>query len=154
MISFEIKLQEKIELDIGENKKIVEKIEIRKPVSKYRNYYSDFYQEITRSLISVKPPEQDSQEINKNKKKKDKDKFDQDIAIAIGSMHMSNSIIKKLFDFLDIGDKESPTCLILGEKVDQLELDLLKDKLDDIDIAAMLGGIILNFLPLMQLNKD
>lgn len=151
--SFEIKLSRKIELSVGNDKKIVEKIEIRKPVSKYRFLYINFYQELTKSLLSIKPTKKDVEDEEK-KKDDNENKFDQETAIAVGSLHMSENLIQKLFKFLEIGDNSNPTCLIFGEKIQPLELDLLKDELDDCDLAAMLGGIILNFLPLMQLKKN
>lgn len=152
--SFEIKLSKGIELLIGNDKKIVEKIEIRKPVSKYRFLYINFYQELTKSLLSIKPTKKDIENEEKKKDDNDENKFDQETAIAVGSLHMSEDLIQKLFKFLEIGDNSNPTCLIFGEKIQPLELDLLKDELDDCDLAAMLGGIILNFLPLMQLKKN
>jgi len=154
MLNFEIKLKKPIEISVGENKKKVEKIEIRKPVSKYRFDYVDFYQELTRSLMSIKPSKEDSESAKRDEDKKKDKEFDQEIAIALGSMHMSKILIQKMFNFLEIGDKENPTCLIFGEKIQPLELDLLKDELDDIDVAAILGGIIISFLPLMQQNKN
>lgn len=153
-LSFEIKLQKPIEISVGEDKKKIEKIEIRKPVSKYRFFYTDFYQELTRSLISIKPSKKDEEVIQKMEKEEKEEGFDQGQALVLGSIHMSGILIQKMYKFLEIGDKENPTCLIFGEKVQQLELDLLKDELDDTDIASMLGGIIMNFLPLMQLKKN
>ena len=102
--SFEIKLSKGIELSIGNDKKIVEKIEIRKPVFKYRFLYINFYQELTKSLLSIKPTKKDIENEEKKKDDNDENKFDQETAIAVGSLHMSEDLIQKLFKFLEIGD--------------------------------------------------
>lgn len=153
-LNFEIKLEKPIEISVGEDKKKIEKIEIRKPVSKYRFFYTDFYQELTKSLISIKPTRRDEEVVQKIEDKDEDEGFNQEKAMVLGSIHMSGSLIQKMYKFLEIGDKDNPTCLIFGEKIQQLELDLLKDQLDDIDLASILGGIIINFLPLMQLKKN
>lgn len=152
--NFKIELREKVEISVDGNVKNITSVEISKPVVKYRNQYINFYQLLTKSIMSSRPSDEDRKRVSDEEDLKDEEKeeFNIQAATAVGTMHLSDQIIKELFRFLSIGDKENAVCRIFGEKISDLELDLLKDKLEDIDLATIVGGITMYFLPLMQLK--
>lgn len=153
---FEVELSEKIEISTDGNTKSISVIEISKPVVKNRNQYINFYQTLTKSVMSSRPSEEDRKKVDEYEnedEEKEEEEFNARTATAIGTMHLSEQTIRELFKFLSIGDKENAVCKIFGEKISDLELDLLKEKLEDIDLATIIGGIMLNFLPLLQLKK-
>lgn len=152
--SFEVKLYKPISIETEGNTKEVESIEIIKPVVKYRFKYLNFYQLLTKALLQEGKQNSRTDEYEDKealKKELKKDVYDQEVSSAIGALCLNEQIVRELFKFLSLGDDENPVCKIFGSKISDLELDILKDHLDDLDIAAMVGGIINHFLLLTRL---
>lgn len=158
MKSFEVNLKEKIIIKKGENEKEVISLEIFKPVKGFREKYLSFYKFLTEEFLQVIQVMNSDKKNKKNQDfkedKNDKDEYDQEASTSLGFMILTSETIDKLFKFLSIGDDENCVCKIYGERVKDLDLDILKKELEDEDIAAILGGIASHFLPILQLSKS